>query len=248
MLRKARVLPGVLRMPRVKRRHLGVSLSYRLYRAVRFVTPGRWLAHALLDAAWITQQLAWDCLWATLSPADAIQRTRPHVAEFLGEAIPLGSSVIDLGGGTGVVSRLAAQRAASVLYVDRSAANARVARQECAGITSISFEIGEALEVLRTRRPFDVVLVLHVLGFEEDPVGVLELVRECARRVIVEVPDLDADPLNKIRLAEGRPCYHDAEYVAEFSRDGLQACLEAAGWHVAKIDARDGAVFALADA
>src|SRR5262249_51501864 len=112
----------------------------------------------------------------------------------------------------------------------------------------VSFEVGDGLEMLRTHRPFDVVLALHVLGFAGDPVGFLEVARECAKRIVVEVPDLDADPLNRVRLAECRPYYHDQEYVAEFSRDGVQSCLEVAGWRVTKIDSRDGAVIALADA
>jgi SAM-dependent methyltransferase len=248
MLREPDLPPGVVSIPRVKPRHLGVSFSYRLYRAVRLVTPRRWLVHALLDAGWITRQLAWDCVWTTLSPADALQRTRPHVSEFLEQAIPPGASVIDLGGGTGLVSRLAARRASTVLYVDRSTTNAQVARRECEGITNISFEIGEAFEVLRARGPFGVALMLHVLGFNEDPVALLETVRKWAQRVIVEVPDLDADPLNGVRLVEARPCYHDELYVVEFSRDGLQACLEAAGWRVKRIDVRNGALLALADA
>jgi len=248
MARRPGLPPGVVSIPRVKPRHLGVSFSYRLYRAMRLVVPRTWLVHALLDAGWITRQLAWECVWTTLSPADAFQQTRPHVAEFLEHAIPPGANVIDLGGGTGLVSRVAARRASKVVYVDRSTTNAQVARRECEGITNISFEVGEALEVLRACGPFGVALMLHVLGFNEDPVALLETVREWAQRVIVEVPDLDADPLNGVRLVEARPCYHDELYVVEFSRDGLQACLEAAGWHVAKIDARDGALFALADA
>jgi len=248
ILREPVLPPGAVSIPRVKPRHLGMSLSYRLYRAVRLVTPRRWLAHALLDAAWITRQLAWDCVWTTLSPADALHQTRPHVAEFLDQAIPPGANVIDLGGGTGFVSRLAARRALTVLYVDRSTTNTQVARRECEGITNISFEVGEALEVLRARGPFGVALMLHVLGFSEDPVELLAIVRKCARRVVVEVPDLDADPLNGVRLVEARPCYHDELYVVEFSRDGLQACLEAAGWHVKRIDVRNGALLALADA
>ncbi len=248
MVRESRVPPGVVSMPRTKPRHLGVSLAYCLYRALRRVAPKRWLLRALLDAEWITRQVAWDCVWSTLPPEDALQRTRPHVIEFLEQAVVPGASVIDLGGGTGVVSRLAARRAARVLYVDRSAINARVARRECDGATNISFEIGEALEVLRARGPFDVALMLHVLGFNEDPVALFETVRRWAQRVIVEVPDFDADPLNGVRLVEARPCYHDELYVVEFSRDGLQACLEAAGWRVTRIDARDGALLALADA
>jgi len=65
----------------------------------------------------------------------------------------------------------------------------------------------------------------------------------------LDVPELHAaQVVIGARLAEARPCYHDERYVVEFSRDGLQACLEAAGWRVTRIDVRDGALLALADA
>jgi predicted RNA methylase len=204
--------------------------------------------HALLDAAWISRQLAWESVWSVLPAAEAFQRTRPYVGEFLEEAVPLGASVIDLGGGTGVVSRLVAKRASRVLYVDSSPTNAGIARQECKGVENVAFEIGEALSVLGAHGPFDVALMLHILGFEEDPIGWLKTARAHVARAIIEVPDLDAEPLNRVRLKEARPCYHDQLYVVEFSRDTLQTCLEASGWRVAKIDARDGALLALADA
>jgi len=247
MSRETRLLSGLLPMPHDKSRHLGVSLSYRLYRVLRLVAPERWLTHALLDAAWITRQLAWEYLWATLSPADALRRTRPHLPRLLDRAIPLGASVVDLGGGTGVASRLAAHRASRVLYVDKSSANTQIAQKECEGLTNVTFEVGEALEVLRMRGPFDIALMLHMLGFEKDPEAALGMMRKQARRVVVEVPDFNADPLNAVRLEEGRPCYHDELYLVEFSCDGLQACLEAAGWRVGEISSSHGALFAVAD-
>jgi protein-L-isoaspartate O-methyltransferase len=235
-------------MPRVKPRHLGMSLSYRLYRAARLVAPKHWLVHTLLDASWVARQIAWECVWSTLAPSEALRATRSHLPEFLDYSVPVGASVIDLGGGTGIASRLAAKLARRVVYVDMSATNARIAREECVGLTNVSFEIGEAGQVLREHGPFDVALMLHVLGYYEDPVRWLALVRERARRVIVEVPDFDADPLNAVRREEGFPCYNDEKYCVEFSRDGLRNCLEAAGWRVGEIDARHGVLLAVGDA
>jgi 2-polyprenyl-3-methyl-5-hydroxy-6-metoxy-1,4-benzoquinol methylase len=136
---------------------------------------------AVLDAAWITQQLAWESLWTTLSAGDALRLTRSHLADFLERAIPVGASVIDLRKDSGVASRLVAKSASAVLDVDISTANVGIGRKECEGLGNGSFEIGEALEVLRARGPFDVALMLHVLGFEEDPVASLGMVCEWAR-------------------------------------------------------------------
>ncbi|MEI8191119.1 MAG: methyltransferase domain-containing protein [candidate division NC10 bacterium] len=174
--------------------------------------------------------------------------TRPDLTGFLERAIPLGASVIDLGGGVGLATRLAGKRASRVLYVDRSAVNGQMARVECGEFANISYEIGDALETLKARGPFDVALLLHVLGYSDDPVALLRSVREHARCLVVEVPDHESDPLNAIRIGEGRPIYLDQGYCVEYNREGLLACLVMAGWRVREVEARNGAVIACADA
>jgi SAM-dependent methyltransferase len=228
-------------------RRLSVSLAYRGYYLLREVLPPRWFLRCLLNGEWLLRRFAWEQTWRSRPASEALAITRPHVAPFIRAHVRPGSTVIDLGGGSGLASRAAAERARRVVYVDRDPHNASLARDVCLNAGSVEFVVGDAFEVLARLGPFDVAMMLHVLGYSGDAAGTLAAVRRHARRVLVETPDFSADPLNELRVREGLPCHSDALYHVEFTPETLKDCLLEAGFSLALLESRNGCLLAVGD-
>ena len=233
--------------PRRKPARVAASITSRCYAAARLVLPERWLLRFLLEAARLSRTLAWEHIWFRRPAEDALALSRPHTLPFLMSAIPAGSSVIDLGGGSGVIARAIAPRAGRVVVVDVDSRNLARARSASTGNPNIEFIHGEMLDVLERTGPFDVALLLHGLGYWESPVDVLRSIFKHAQRVVLEVPDFAADPLNTARVAEDLPSWSDALYVAEFDATTLARCVTAAGGTLSCLEARHGQLLATAD-
>ncbi|MEV6314856.1 methyltransferase domain-containing protein [Streptomyces sp. NPDC051776] len=99
------------------------------------------------------------------------------------------SDVLDLGCGTGSLSRLAADLGHRITAVDLSAAMAARARAKLEG-TGARVLVGDASEPPVGERRFDVVLARHVLWMMDDPAAVLRrwsaLLRPGGRLVLIE--------------------------------------------------------------
>jgi SAM-dependent methyltransferase len=248
MSEKGGTRTGPLLFPREKPHRLFLALAYRLYSLLHPILPRRWMLRTLLESSWLTRVLAWEQLWRSLPAAEALALSRPHTLAFVEAAIPSGATVIDLGGGTGVIAATTAARASRVLVTDSSATALASARTACAGLANVEFAEGDMLEVLAERGSFDVALLLHGLGYFRDPEATLRQIGRQVRRLVLELPDFRADALNAARLREGLPAWSDAAYVAEYDTDSLGAVLTSAGWIVRELYARDGHLFAVADA
>jgi hypothetical protein len=228
---------------RRKPRLISLSVSYRLFRLLRRVLPARVLGRALLQGEWILRRLALEQFmrWRP----DDVALLRPRTESFIREFVPSGARVIDIAGGHGVGARVAALKAASVLFVDRNPEFVEAMRR--AGLDNVEARQGDALDELERAGTVDTALVLHFLEHLEDPRDFLRRVARHCRRVLIEVPDFASDPLNRIRLMEGLPAYSDADHMTEFSVEHLQECLQSTGWDVRHICSSDGAIFAVAD-
>jgi 2-polyprenyl-3-methyl-5-hydroxy-6-metoxy-1,4-benzoquinol methylase len=227
---------------RAKPRRLHFSLAFRLYYLARKVLPARLLGRYLIDLAWLSRRFALEQLFLW---RDAHAMVRPATESFVLEAVEPGDRVIDLGGGKGIAARVAARNASTVLLVDSSEELVAAARELCP--PNVTCHVGDALMTMNERGPFDLAILLHFLEHVDDPRAFLAAVRACCSRIAIEVPDLRSDPLNYVRLAEGLPCYNDADHVTEFSAEYLDECLKSAGWRVRALRPRDGVIYALAE-
>jgi len=227
---------------------LSILFLSRLYYLLRRVLPRKTMCRGLLELARLTHRFAWEQVWYWLPPDEALALSRPHTVEFVRKSIPPGSRVIDLGGGTGIISHAVAEVAAAVVYVDCSERNLETARRICRADNNVEFVLGDGLSVLQDRAPFDVALLLHLLEYLDDPQDSLRRIGEHCRRVVIEVPDFGSDPLNYIRLQQQLPCYSDADHVTEFSAGYLTACLKASGWEIRELKVGNGEILAVADA
>jgi SAM-dependent methyltransferase len=237
-----------VRFPRRKPLRLTTSIAHRSYKLARLLFPKRWLLRFLLESARLTRTLAWEHLWFSRPAEDALALSRPHTLKFLTSAVFDGASVIDLGGGSGVIAHALAPKAGRMVVVDSDSRNLSRARSICLGNANVEFLQGDIMDVLQGAEGFDVALLLHGLGYFDDPIHALRCIRKHARRLILEVPDFDADPLNSARVAESLPAWSDSLYVAEFNASGLADCLKAAGWSIQQLELRNGQLLAVADA
>jgi len=232
-----------LTMPRRKGRSIIVSLLYRLTRLARAAGLERAALRLFLFGSWIFWRLAYELSAALLGP-EFENAARGVSAEILRRHIPAGGVVLDFGCGGGRLVRMAAPFSGRVVGVDRSAANIDAARR--AGVpANVEYICGDGAAVLDAGR-YDVVLLVHVLEHVDDGDALLRTMGERAGRIIVEVPNFEADPLNSVRRAAGLPFYSDADHVREYTPQILRAQLERNGLRVLELEVRGVAIVAAA--
>src|SRR3954453_8029695 len=201
-------------MPRRKRRSVAISLLYRLTRLARAIGLEAAAHRFFLFGAWVFWRLAYEFSAARIGP-DFENAARGITAEFLRRHVPPGGVVLDFGCGGGRLSRLAASFSAHVYGVDQSAANIEAAKR--AGVpANVEYTLGDGRDVLAARH-YDVVLLVHVLEHIDDGDALLRTMRDRAARIVVEVPNFEADPLNAVRFAARLPFYCDADHVREYT-------------------------------
>jgi SAM-dependent methyltransferase len=232
-----------LAMPRRKRRSIAVSLLYRLTRAARaagFEAPA---LRFFLFGSWIFWRLAYEISSARFGPAFE-NGARGISAELLRRHVPPGGVVLDFGCGGGRLVRLVAPFSARVYGVDRSEANIEAARR--AGVpANAEYVCGDGLNVLAARE-YDAVLLVHVLEHIDGSDALLGVLRGRARRVIIEVPNFAADPLNVVRIAAGAPFYSDADHVREYTPEILRTQLERNGLSIVAEEVRGASIIVVA--
>jgi len=96
-------------------------------------------------------------------------RLRPKILGPL--RIERGMRVLDLGGGTGPVSRKLGELGAEVLLLDGSAERARCAAVRCEDLRNVSVAVGTTFDLDDASEGFDVVLVVGVLEYAQSSAG-----------------------------------------------------------------------------
>ena len=135
---------------------------------------------------------------------------------------------------------MAAPFSAHVYGVDRSAANIEAAKR--AGVpANVEYILGDGGDVLAAR-DYDVVLLVHVLEHIDDGDALLRTMRDRAARIVVEVPNFEADPLNAVRFAARLPFYCDADHVREYTPAILRAQLERNGLRIVEEEIRGASI------
>lgn len=129
-------------------------------------------------------------------------RVRAAWARRLGEWIPPGSKLADLGCGTGSLSVLLAESGAKVVGVDLSSAMIIEAERKARGAgLSVEFHVGDASDPDLPDGSFDVVLSRHLLWTLPDPVAALSrwvrLLNHRGRLVLIEGHWFDPSPTSE---------------------------------------------------
>lgn len=231
--------------PRQKPRWLMLSLGYRLMRLTRRVFGDRRVLRWFLNANWIFWRFSYETIVEYYGGAFS-NVTYSTSSELIGRLLPPGGSVIDIGCGGGRLCQLAAPHAGRVLGIDYDPRNIAVAKAENTH-AHVEFRVGDVTSVLPGEQ-FDLALLVAVLEHIEDVDQLLKQIHTVSRRLVVEVPDFDADPLNLVRRDLGCVWYTDGDHVREYTRPVLKQHLERNGWTPVQWESRGSMMLVVAEA
>jgi SAM-dependent methyltransferase len=229
-------------MARAKPRRIWHSAAFRLYYASRPYFKGPGLLRFLLNISWLFRRFAYE--ETGLMYGQHI--LRPHTRPLVAGAVGGGDSVIDFGCGTGEISEYVAPIAARVVAIDHNPGAVVATRERCARFSNITVIEGDWSEALSGREPADVGILLHVLEHLDAPEVTLRQLRQWCKRLVIEVPDFPAEPLNSVRAKLGTAFWNDVDHVTEFDRNLLGDLLTHAGWTVERLESVNGCLVAVA--
>ncbi len=164
--------------------------------------------------------------------------------DFLDEEVRPGTHVIDLGCGAGFWSRHARALGAEVVGVDHNESDIKTAKQISPDIHFAASTVEDFMS--KNQRVYDLAIITHLLEHLESPADLLRMIGSKVRKVIVEVPDVETDPINFARLTLGLPFYTDSDHVREYSSETLELLLKSQNYLITKVVRRGGSIAVIA--
>jgi SAM-dependent methyltransferase len=219
------------------------AVAYRSVRAARRLLGERRTLALLLDIARVSHRLAQESSWRVFGD-DFHFLAMALDEDVLRDAVPAGGTVLDVGCGTGRWCRRVAPYARAVVGIDHSAANIRIAREKTTA-TNVEYRLGPAIDVIGGDR-FDVAILVHILEHIDNARDYLQQLHSVVDRLVIEVPDFEADPLAVARLSMGRDFATDADHVRELTATSLTTMLHQSGWCAGDLHKRGGAIAVVA--
>jgi SAM-dependent methyltransferase len=232
-----------LSLSRAKPKSLFISLAYRSKRVCQYLLGRNRMLRVFLNLSWLFHRFAFEL------SGEVFGNTFHNCALGLSEEqlyqwVPKGSTVIDIGCGSGRWCRVAARSAAHVLGIDYSNENINIARSLSEN-GHIEYVVGDITKHV-SGRSFDVALLIHVLEHVDDVDSLLTAIGRIASVLVVEVPDFEADALNLVRRELGCRFYSDGDHVREYTVALLHQQLLRNGWRVEEHFQRGGTILARA--
>ena len=227
----------VRRFPRKKKRHLWLSIGYRL--SLLPFAPGATKLRLFLNAEWFFSRVAHEQFTREVPPTE--HPLRLGQLRFLLPCLPADCAVLDLGSGFGHLAAAIAPRVRRILGVDHNPASVAAASNTYSH-EDLAFETGDARRYLvESGEDFDVLLLSHVLEHLDDPGDFLTTFAPRFRYLFVEVPDFESSYLNLYREFLGLELsYTDADHIHEFGHTDLTELLQGAGLEVLQYESVHG--------
>lgn len=221
-----------LTMPRQKSRSLLATAAYLFKRQGRFLLGRERSLRIFLETSRIAWRIAYE-LAIDVYGEDFEADSRSIEEDFLCSHIPTDGAVLDIGCGTGNWSLKAAKYAKRVVGIDYDKSKILRAQERAKGISNIQFINGDVMEILKDDQ-FDLAILSHVLEHIDEPETILRNLKAISKRLMIEVPDFESDPLNIVRVAQGISFYNDGDHVREYTVDILLNQLAESGWRASE--------------
>ncbi len=220
------------------------SVAYRLMKVARRIVGAERLLRFSLNATWVFWRFSYE-LAAGLYGGAFRNTTYGTTEDLLQRWVPPGGRVLDIGCGGGRLCRLAAPFAGHVVGIDYDPGLVERARLDTTA-ANVEFRVGDVTTAFPHER-FDVALLVAVLEHIQDVDALLTAIARVAPRLIVEVPDFEADCLNLVRRDLDCPWYTDDDHVREYTQPVLREHLERNGWRPTAWERKGGMLLALAE-
>ena len=195
-----------------------------------------------LRAHWLLRRVAYEV--AGIEYGDKFQNLALGLSdELLASFISSGDRVADLGCGAGRWARVSARSASQVFGIDANPVAISEAESLGGGVQYLNIDLSTNLDEMPE---VDLVLMIHFLEHIENPSELLIGLRHKTKRIVIEVPDFEGDPLNYPRLWTGEPFYYDTDHVREFTLTELVSLLKSTGWSTDHVSQKGGTLLIVA--
>ena len=217
--------------------------SYLLKLLLTAALGKRLYLKTLLRTHWVLRRIAFEVAGSVFG--EKFQNTSLGLSEERLKSIIRSRDIVaDLGCGTGRWSRVSAEVALKVYGFDFSENNLKVAKEAGGEIEYIQLDLSKHLDRLPD---VDLCLLVHFLEHLEVPEEILRVVRIKSKRILIEVPDFESDPLNYPRTWLEEPFYFDSDHFREFTLSELLEMLGRTDWIPTFVLQRGGTILVVAE-
>lgn len=209
--------PSIWHFPRKKKKNIFLSIIYRVFTALPFSKKTKFLLFSNLS--WIFKRMA--------NESSEVGKLKNYVIydlrdKFIKHRLSKNDNLIDLGCGSGVISRLVAPHVKSVIAVDYDKDVLEIAKNLIneKNITYVNKDIFKWLS--NSSEKYEIAICSHVIEHLDDPRDFLNSCKFFFKYIFIEVPDNDQDEQSFLRVANGlEPLFNDADHIWEFKRKDL---------------------------
>lgn len=222
-------LPSSIEFPRKKGRWILLSVLYRFTRFFRLLIGERRTIFVLLNLNYVFWRIAYENSYRFFGQTFP-NRSYGISTELISRFLPMSGTVIDIGCGGGRISAMAAEAASVVLGIDYDINCIEFAKKNNA-YSNVTYKCCNLNEYIGNEK-FDVAILAGVLEHIDSAQEYLVKLHKVAHRLIIEVPDFCADPLNLIRFNLGCRLYTDNDHVREYTPELLEYQLCQSKWKI----------------
>jgi 2-polyprenyl-3-methyl-5-hydroxy-6-metoxy-1,4-benzoquinol methylase len=219
----------VLEFKRNKKRWIAGSILYKINKIINIVLGKEKALKIILDLNLIIWRLTYENAYKFYG--ENFKNISYGInEELIKKYANKNSKIIDIGCGYGRLTKISASIAKRVVGIDYSLKSIMIAKKYNNN-NNIEYICGD-LNDLNENEKFDIAIMSGVLEHIDNAGDYLVKLHSIASKIIIEVPDIEADPLNIIRYNLNTRYYSDNDHVREYTFEGLSTQLLSAGWEI----------------